>query len=649
MNASAFSIWRMLAKLLLQILLISILRCGVVIANEVQARTPPRGWNSYDSFSWIISEKEFKKNARILSEKLLVHGYEYAVVDFLWYRKLEKGASVTSPGHDVIDKWGRPVPDPARWPSTAGGKGFKPIADYVHSLGLKFGLHVMRGISQQALQANTPILGSNGQPYTKKGRIWRARDVALSQDRCKWMPSCFMSVNTHLDAGRAFLRSLYSQYADWGVDFIKHDCVFGDDLNIGEITTVSEILKVLRGPIVYSISPGTHATPAMAKSISSLVNMYRVTADDWDSWSDVYSHFNVARDFASSGLIGAKGLHGKSWPDLDMLPLGWLTDAGVNQGPYRSCALTIDEQKSQMTLWAMAKSPVMFGGDLRHLDNATMDIITNPTLLTVNSLSVNNSEFSGFKYTVKGRTQSKEYQSSFISGSEQVLMVESCEKEGIRNWTTRGSREDKNEVCWVGGLVNRYKPPICLHWRDQMNASLNWSSIRTIRQARGKARALASVGEELCLDSSPNKQSFFYTLKSSHFSPCNNHESQDWRLMPDGSLFNHDSGLCAHISETPVVKNADEARGWIAVGSKGEIYVAFFNLGINVLTISAELKDILKSFSFRQMIVETEMTAMEVTCSGFDAWSNQDLGLIKNRIVTNIQSHSCTLLVLKCS
>lgn len=81
------------------------------------------------------------------------------VVDFLWYRKAEPGASVTTAGFDNIDEWGRPIPDPVRWPSSNGGRGLKPIADRVHAMGLKFGIHVMRGISTQAVKDNTLVLG----------------------------------------------------------------------------------------------------------------------------------------------------------------------------------------------------------------------------------------------------------------------------------------------------------------------------------------------------------------------------------------------------------------------------------------------------------------------------------------------------------
>lgn len=366
--------------------------CGA--AKQLRAGTPPRGWNSYDSFSWTVTEEQFLENAKVVADKLLPHGYEYVVVDYLWYRRSVPGAYTNSLGFDVIDEWGRPVPDPGRWPSSKGGKGFTSISDRVHKMGLKFGIHVMRGISTQAVSANTPIMGSNGLPYQERGRSWRASDIGLKNEACKWMDAGFMSVDPNLAASKAFLRSLYQQYADWGVDFVKHDCVFGDDLNVNEISTVSEILRGFERPIVYSLSPGTHVTLRMAKKISTLVNMYRITGDDWDSWNDVEAHFNISRKFARHGLTGAQGLFGKSWPDLDMLPFGRLSSVGSNEGPHRTSNLTLDEQKTQMTLWAMAKSPLMFGGDLRNINGQTLKIITNPMLLYINAYSTNNKEIS---------------------------------------------------------------------------------------------------------------------------------------------------------------------------------------------------------------------------------------------------------------
>ncbi|CAI0462422.1 unnamed protein product [Linum tenue] len=253
---------------------------------ENHALLPLRGWNSYDSFCWTISEQDFLQSAVIVSRRLLPHGY----------RRTTLGASTNSRGFDVIDEWGRVTPDPDRWPSSKGGKGFGEVAKRVHSMGLKFGIHIMRGISVQAYDANSLILDIVvGSAYEEDGRQWRAHDVGMNEKVCGWMPEGFMSVNTSLGAGKAFLKSIHHQYIEWGVDFIKHDCVFGSDLSVDEITIVSQMMKEADHPITYSLSPGTSATPSMAKQVSGLANMYRITIDDWDSWRDVASHLNITR------------------------------------------------------------------------------------------------------------------------------------------------------------------------------------------------------------------------------------------------------------------------------------------------------------------------------------------------------------------
>ncbi|KAG0458215.1 hypothetical protein HPP92_023372 [Vanilla planifolia] len=318
----------------------------------------------------------------------------YVVIDFLWYRRNINGSSVDSYGYDNIDEWGRLVPDPERWPSSRNGQGFKTVSQKVHEMGLKFGIHLMGGISTESVNNNKTILDvTTGLPYEEGGRVWHAGDIGLTNMHCSWMKNGFMSVNTALGAGRAFLRSLYQQYVDWGIDFVKIDCVFGDDLDKKQIITISEILEDLGRSVLISLSPGTHATPSMADGIIDYVDLYRITGDFWDNWNEITGHFNVARDFAAAKKIGAAGAHGNSWPDLDMLPLGWITDPGVRRGPYRRSKLTLDEQRTMLTLWSMAKSPLMFGGDTRQLDDTTLNLITNPTLLEINSNSANNTEF----------------------------------------------------------------------------------------------------------------------------------------------------------------------------------------------------------------------------------------------------------------
>lgn len=191
-----------------------------IVEATDHALTPPRGWNSYDSFCWTVSEQEFLQNAALVDKLLRSSGYEYVVVDYLWYRRHVDGAYVDSLGFDVIDEWGRVIPDPGRWPSSINGKGFTEVAKKVHGMGLKFGIHIMRGISTQAVNANTPILDiTTGKAYEESGRKWYAKDIGMTERACKWMRNGFMSVDTKSGAGRAFLRSLYQQYADWGVDF----------------------------------------------------------------------------------------------------------------------------------------------------------------------------------------------------------------------------------------------------------------------------------------------------------------------------------------------------------------------------------------------------------------------------------------------
>ncbi|KAG6544274.1 hypothetical protein Mapa_014277 [Marchantia paleacea] len=384
-----------------------------------RAASPPRGWNSYDSFSWLVTEQEFLDNAEYVAKNLLERGYEYVVVDFLWYRKNETGASVHG-GTDVIDQWGRLQPDPTRWPSSKGGLGFSLVAERVHSLGLKFGIHVMRGISLAAVDANTPILGTENA---------RAQSIARLDDTCKWMPKSFVGVNTSIHGGRAFIRSLYEQYATWGVDFVKHDCVFGTDLELAEVITVSEILADLARPVLYSLSPGVGTSTELANQVGQYVNAYRVTGDTWDQWNQVRNHFDVARDIVSSGLTGASGLRGYSWPDLDILPLGWLTDPDSNQGPHRRCELSETEQRTLMTLWAVAKSPLFYGGDLRNMDNFTLSLITNSIMLEINAKSHNNMEVN------------VQYPSSAI--------------ERIKAWTTNVDSDDKRvwAACGESGQV----------------------------------------------------------------------------------------------------------------------------------------------------------------------------------------------------
>ncbi|RHN42854.1 putative alpha-galactosidase [Medicago truncatula] len=613
-------------------------------SNIQQVGLPPRGWNSYDAFSWIISEQEFLQNAEIISQRLRPHGYEYVVVDYLWYRKKVPGAYSDSLGFDVIDKWGRMVPDPGRWPSSKGGNGFSEVAKKVHSLGLKFGIHVMRGISTQAVNANTPILDTTGAAYQESGRVWYAKDIAIQERRCAWMSNGFMSVNTKLGAGRAFLRSLYAQYAAWGVDLVKHDCVFGEDLDLSEITYVSEVLRKINRPFVYSLSPGTRVTPAMAKDVSGLVNMYRITGDDWDTWQDVAAHFDISRDLATANMIGAKGLKGSSWPDMDMLPFGWLTDPGSNEGPHRYCKLNLEEKRTQMTLWALAKSPLMYGGDVRRIDPATYEIITNPTLLEINHFSSNNIEF---PYVTSSKNLKSEYQHHIgkmrrsKKGKKHIhsLALTGCTESKAIGWTTENQslNQDLERICWKGSLEIKNQNPFCVHKRD-LQFRLDGENTHQ-EDYRGKHHLVATNQMRFCLDGSSKRKVTSKEFNKGTFSPCRLDTNQIWELNSNGTLVNSYSGLCATVKYIEANVVSGGIRSWIATGRNGEVYLAFFNLNEQKTPVYAKTSDLGKVFPGRRI----------KSCQGTEVWSGKNVVTTQGTISVDVEVHGCALFVLHCN
>ncbi|XP_030440330.2 probable alpha-galactosidase B [Syzygium oleosum] len=612
------------------------------VSSEERASTPPRGWNSYDSYSWIISEEEFLQNAEILSQRLHAHGYEYVVVDYLWYRRKVPGAGADSLGFDVIDEWGRMIPDPDRWPSSSGGKGFTEVANKVHSMGLKFGIHVMRGISTQAVNANSPILDTTtGSAYEESGRVWHAQDIGFKEKTCAWMQHGFMSVNTDLGAGKAFLRSLYQQYASWGVDFIKNDCVFGDDLNLNEITYISEVLKELDRPILYSLSPGTSATPDMAKAVSGLSNMYRITGDDWDVWEHVVAHFDVTRDFAAAKMIGSSGLLGTSWPDLDMLPLGYLTDPGSNEGPHRKCRLNIKEQRTQVTLWSIVKSPLMFGGDLRNIDDTTFSLITNPTLLEINSHSANNVEFPYISGSTSARARkhgrSRSYPTSVEESEVEVLGMTSCKDPKANGWLVQELDQDLERICWKENMENRHGEPFCLYKRN--SSAESEQEIMYGSQYQGPLHLLASENTEFCLDASPKRKITSSEFTRGTFSDCTWNANQMWKFHGNGTLISSYSGLCAKMIKLKANDGAAGARSWIATGRSGEIFLAFFNLNSYDMKISALVSDLAKALPGRTVS----------SCTGNEIWSSTKIDRpTLDSISILVESHDCALYVLNC-
>jgi alpha-galactosidase len=341
--------------------------------QTVLAARPPMGWNSWDSYGLTINESEFKANADWLAKNLKAYGWRYAVIDEGWY--LANPASKGKPAWQyTMDEFGRYQPAPNRFPSAVPSRGLKPVADSVHALGLKFGIHIIRGIPREAVSKNLPIAGSR----------YHAVDAADTSDRCAWNPDNYGVKNTA--AGQDYYDSLARLYAAWGVDFVKVDCI-SSPYKAAEIRMVSLALKRSRRPIVLSLSPGP--TPLQeANEVGRYAQQWRISGDVWDHWAPW-----PGRDW-SQGLLGqfttaakwAPQVEVGHWPDADMLPIGHLGPR-PGEGTNRTTKLTKDEQRTMLTLWSIFRSPLMMGGDLPSNDAWTTSLLTNAEVIAVNQRS----------------------------------------------------------------------------------------------------------------------------------------------------------------------------------------------------------------------------------------------------------------------
>lgn len=330
------------------------------------ALTPPMGWNSFDSFGDSVTEAEVIENASYMEQHLLGFGWDTVVVDFRWYDPLaDSGNRLNRVGAKLeADAFGRLLPAPNRFPSAEGGTGFKRLAAMIHAKGMKFGIHIMRGIPKQAVEANTPIANS---PY-------RARDAANPESVCSWCPDMF-GVHGNTPAGQAWYDSLFQLYAEWGVDYVKVD-----DLSFPyqteEVAAVRRALDRCGRPMVLSFSPGE--TPIdQAKHVSKHANLWRISADFWDNWPALDRNFDLLARWQGWGGPGR-------WPDADMIPLGKIGRRCSDAGSHRWTRFTRDEQVTLMSLWAVSPSPLMLGMHLPDNDEWTLSLLTNRHVLAIN-------------------------------------------------------------------------------------------------------------------------------------------------------------------------------------------------------------------------------------------------------------------------
>ena len=350
-------------------------------------KKPPMGWNSWDCYGAGVTEDELLGNAEFMRDRLKQYGYQYVVCDIQWYEPAAKGNVYNNFADLCMDEYSRLIPAVNRFPSSANGAGFKPIADKIHSMGLKFGIHIMRGIPRQAVHRNTRIYGTTA----------RARDIASQFSLCPWNTDMY-GVDTEKRGAEEYYDSLFKLYASWGVDFVKVDDIANTEFSSQNPYSAEKEIEMIRAAIdrsgrdmVLSLSPGP-APLNKAEHLSENANMWRISGDFWDRWDKLLNMFSLCEKWYPYVKDG-------SFPDCDILPLGKLCIDGSYMGDMgRDSGFTKEEQKTMMTLWAVFRSPLFIGGELRLTDNYTLSLVTNPEVINVNQ----NSEKPLFVYNKGG-------------------------------------------------------------------------------------------------------------------------------------------------------------------------------------------------------------------------------------------------------
>jgi alpha-galactosidase len=340
---------------------------------QTVAPTPPMGWNSWDAYGLTIDEADYKANASVLAE-VKRYGWQYAVIDEGWYMANPFGHTLEEKNY-LWNENGILIPVTSRFPSSANSEGFKPLADWVHAQGLKFGIHIVRGIPRGVVKANLPIAGSS----------FHAEDAADIASPCPWDDGNW-GVKDNA-AGQAYYDSMLKLYAEWGLDFIKVDCVSDHPYRPSEVRQIAAAISKTGRPIVLSLSPGPTSLK-IAAEVGKYAQMWRISDDHWDLWSVDHtpgqSEFPFGIKQAFDRLAAwVPYVNPGNWPDMDMLPEGWL-GPHPGLGEARQSRETHDEQQTEFSLWAIARSPLILGANLTKLDDFTRSLITNQAVLFMN-------------------------------------------------------------------------------------------------------------------------------------------------------------------------------------------------------------------------------------------------------------------------
>lgn len=341
-----------------------------MLLKNTFAKTPPMGWNSYDYYDTTVNEAQVRANAEYMAKYLKPYGYEYIVIDIQWSDPMagsdRENYQYINFSHFTIDEYSRQLPAENRFPSSKNGAGFGPLADYIHSLGLKLGIHIMRGIPRYAAHMHLKIKGTNV----------TADKIANPYSISKWNPDMY-GVDYKKPGSQEYYDSIFELYAKWGIDFVKVDDICNTNFYPDnpysaekEIDMINKAIEKCGRNIVLSLSPGP-ALIEKAWHLERYANMWRITDDFWDDWKLLKNMFERCEVWQKHVSMGC-------YPDCDMLPVGFI---GKGFGHERYTNFTFDEQITMMTLWSIFRSPLMIGAELTKLDDKTLTLLTNKEVI----------------------------------------------------------------------------------------------------------------------------------------------------------------------------------------------------------------------------------------------------------------------------
>lgn len=357
------------------------------------------GWNSFDCYGETVTCDELLAHADFMARELESSGWDTLVIDAGW--SVDCGPAGWGFGREenVLDAWGRPVPHPAKYP-----EGFGPLVAALRRLGLKFGIHALRGIPREAVRRRLPVQGTHS----------TADQVADTSSTCTWSDRMYGMNPDHPDA-QAYVDSLAELWAEWGVDYVKMDDI-ASPYHEREIEMVSQALARCGRPVVLSLSPGNATPLAHVDHLKKHAHLWRISPDFWDKWVDLRSSFDLLAQWSAHSGPGG-------WADADMLPIGQLATRGHGpDNPPRWSRFTWEEEQTMFVLWCIARSPLMLGGVLPTLPARSLALVTHPELIALNQRGAGAREVSRSDRVIVWRSEvdGVEYQAWFNVSDEPV-------------------------------------------------------------------------------------------------------------------------------------------------------------------------------------------------------------------------------------